>query len=371
MTIVGSSFNHFSRRQMDIAQGNDIRRETSGGVDFIFFRGRSYDGNGLARVRGMMEFEKQVQSVQQQADFGKPDIVIGSSPHLFAARGARQLAARIGKPFVLEVRDLWPLSLIEVAGVSPWHPFTLYCRWIETQLYRKANRIVSLLAAFALLLPGLVQKVAPGVKPVAWIPNGIDLSIVPPVPPQPERDTVKVVYAGSFGEANGLEALVKALELVPNECRIEVNLYGGGAQLGYLQEASQRLPKGRLTVHQAVKKEDIYSIIQQHHLCFAYLRPLNLYRYGISLNKLYDYFASGRPILWVGQARNNPVADAGAGVTVDTDAPAAIAAALIHFSKTPPEELHHMGLSGRAFVEKHHQFPLLGANLEGILKNSA
>ncbi len=352
---------------MDISPGNDIRRETSGGVDFIFFRGRSYDGNGLARVRGMMEFEKQVQSVQQQADFGKPDVVMGSSPHLFAARGARQLAARLGKPFVLEVRDLWPLSLIEVAGVSPWHPFTLYCRWIETQLYRKANRIVSLLP----YANEHVQKVAPGVKPVAWIPNGIDLSIVPSVPPQPEKTTFKVVYAGSFGEANGLEALVKALELLPNECRIEVNLYGGGAQLSYLQAAAQRLPEGRLTVNQAVKKEDIYSIIQQHHLCFAYLRPLNLYRYGISLNKLYDYFASGRPILWVGQARNNPVADAGAGVTVETDAPAMIAAALVRLSKTTPEELHHMGLSGRAFVEKHHQFPLLGANLEGILKNSA
>src|SRR5690606_37720541 len=102
-------------------------------------------GNTLARMRNMLVFAKQVSKLVPQLDLPAPDVIIGSSPHLFGAQAAERLARRYGVPFVLEVRDLWPQSLIDLGGVPAYHPLVLALGSIEKRLYRDATRILALL----------------------------------------------------------------------------------------------------------------------------------------------------------------------------------------------------------------------------------
>jgi glycosyltransferase involved in cell wall biosynthesis len=84
-----------------------------------------------------------------------------------------------------------------------------------------------------------------------------------------------------------------------------------------------------------------------------------LFRFGISPNKVFDYMAAGRPVILVGSAGNDPVRDAGCGVTVTSNDPAALAGAIRSLRLLPSSELSRLGANGRAYAEKTHAYPIL------------
>jgi glycosyltransferase involved in cell wall biosynthesis len=97
------------------------------------------------------------------------------------------------------------------------------------------------------------------------------------------------------------------------------------------------------------------------------LRDLPLYRYGISLNKLTDYLAGGRPIVFYGNSSYDPVAESEAGFSVPPEQPEAIADAVERLLALTPAERQAMGRRGREFLEQHHAIPGLARRMEEIL----
>jgi glycosyltransferase involved in cell wall biosynthesis len=98
------------------------------------------------------------------------------------------------------------------------------------------------------------------------------------------------------------------------------------------------------------------------------VKGLPVYRYGISPNKLFDYLAARRPVIFASSARNNPVAEAGAGITVPPENPPAVAEAVRRLVSLSSEERDEMGLRGRRYVEAHHSYERLGERLEEALE---
>jgi glycosyltransferase involved in cell wall biosynthesis len=96
----------------------------------------------------------------------------------------------------------------------------------------------------------------------------------------------------------------------------------------------------------------------------------NLYRFGISFNKIYDYLAVGRPVVAGTDAANDPVAEAGAGHTVPANDPDALAAALERLAAASPGERAAMGARGRAFVAEHHDIERLAARFDQVLQSA-
>lgn len=115
------------------------------GVPYAFLSVPSYRTNGLGRVVNMAIFTAQIwrQAARLAQRYGRPDLVIGSSPHPYAFLGTHAVARRFGARSVFEVRDLWPLSLVELAGVSPAHPMVRVTAWLERYAYRHADTVVS------------------------------------------------------------------------------------------------------------------------------------------------------------------------------------------------------------------------------------
>lgn len=364
--VIASSVEHGTGRQR-LAEGERFRLDSYDGVTFLWLRGNAYTGNGGDRIRNMLGYTLAALRVPA-AVLPAPDIVVGSSVHPFAAWAGARLAGRFGVPFVFEVRDLWPETLIAMGRISRSSLSAVWMRILEKYLYNKASRILTLLPKACDYISDL--GISP--KKVCWLPNGVDPDTFSPTYAENRIDRpFAFMYFGSHGIANGLPPIVKAVSLLrKNEPNLPVclRLVGEGPEKENLIELATTLGvSDYIAFESAVPKADIPILASQADAFVVNVRGLELYKYGISLNKIFDYLAAARPIVFAGSAANNPVADAGAGLSVPADDVDGISEAMRKLILATPEERAAMGAAGRRHVQEHYSYSALAAKFAGIL----
>jgi glycosyltransferase involved in cell wall biosynthesis len=372
VTIIASSVDYFTQSEDRLVKGETSKFEVVDGVSFVWLRTPTYSGNTLARMHNMASFAYSVWTQKGLRKLGKPDVILGSTPHLFAALAAERLASRLTVPFVLEVRDIWPQSLVDLGNISPNHPFILLLATIERYLYRRADKIIT-------LLPGAHQHIANvGGEPskVVWLPNGVDLSLVPNhdklpnASPNNSDKPLRIMYAGAHGLANGLDVVLEAATLLlkRNEKRIRFTLVGAGPEKDKLVEMARERQLSNVEFCSPLAKRDIHSFMQQADAFLLILKDSPVFRWGISPNKMFDYLAVERPVLFGVNTPFNPVADANAGITFEPENPEALVRAVETLLTLTATERQDMGLRGRKYVEENHSFTKLADRLEGVLQ---
>lgn len=363
--IVAANFSHQTKTNVVNTETKRIFEQRYDEVPFIFVNVPEYKGNSPARLRNMLSFFRQLLYSQYFISIDPPDVVIGSSPHPLAAWAAQRLATRWKVPFIFEVRDLWPQSLIDLGRISAQHPAVRLMARLEKCLYNRADKIVT-------LLPGAYEYIkSVGIDPgkVVWVPNGIDFSLYNKDFPQVENEMFTVMYAGTHGLANGLETIIDCSEILNKDYgdKIVFRLVGDGPQKEYLQSMAAEKKLCNIRFEDPVPKQQIPAVLSQADAFIMLLRNSPVFRWGISPNKLYDYLCSCRPAIFGVNAFNNPVEEAGAGITVPPENPDELARAVIKLSRMSDEERKQMGLNGRKYVEENHDFRNLGNRLEEVL----
>jgi glycosyltransferase involved in cell wall biosynthesis len=253
------------------------------------------------------------------------------------------------KPFVFEVRDLWP-ELPRAMGVIR-NPVVLWVMSVlEWVSYRSADRLIG-------LSPGIVQGIARrGVSEarVTMIPNGCDLGIfsAPAEPWRPDgvaATDLMAVFAGAHGIANGLDAVLDAAAELKRLGRpdIKVVLIGDGKLKPRLQRRAADEGLMNVIFHDAVSKGRIAGLMAATDVGLQILANVPAFYFGTSPNKFFDYLAAGRPVLinypgWLAEL----VAEHGCGFSVPPDDPKAFAAALVRASDHR-DELPLMGRRSR------------------------
>lgn len=364
--ILASTFDHATRRQKFQTNPQSSPDE---GVPFVWMRTPSYKGNGLDRVWNMLVFGAQVGTRGREAIsscLSGVDVVVGSSPHLFAAEGARHLATQMAVPFVLEVRDLWPQTWVDLGEMSKWHPAITVARVMERHLCRSSVRIVS-------LVPFAADYLVPiGVPPerITWIPNGVDVSRLTAPNPPTHRDAFRIGYAGSHGRANSLDTLLDAAGLLLRKHfdAVEFTLIGEGPEKARLMRRATEEGLKNVSFRSAVPRADIPSLLAGFDALVVTMQNSPLYRYGISFNKLSDYMAAARPIIFASSSANDPIAESEAGLSVPAEDAAALAQAVVDLKAQSAEARYAMGLRGRRYVEAHLDIRILARRLEVVLE---
>jgi len=332
---------------------------------------RNMVARALIRVEGVecsQHFANAEDAIDGMLGGGVPDVVVGSSPHPFGAKAAMVLARRLGRPFVLEIRDVWPQSLVDVMGVSRLHPIIWVLERLERELYRGADHIVT-------LLPRVKARVAerggdPGA--ITWVPNGVDLAMVPPPSEPPDREAFTVMYAGSHGITNALDVLVDAAALLQAKAarlpkRLSLVLIGAGPEKARLEARARTLGLRNLTFLPPVPKQEIYQLLDQADAFWASAPDSELWEHGISFNKLYDYMAMGRPTLLGMRCSTNPILLSGGGITVRPGDAEAMADGVERLLAAGHEGCRDMGRRARVFVETHFEIRKLAAGFEAAL----
>ncbi len=365
VVIIAANFNHLSRTTM-VKENQRAQWDTSSDVPFVWLPVPAYKGNTIARFWNMIVFNWRLLRNHLLRTLPTPDVIIGSSPHLFAALGAERLASRFKKPFILEIRDLWPESLVDLGHFTHKHPFIKTMKWLESYLYKKATRVIS-------LLPNAKQYfIERGVQAthIVWLPNSVDVEKIPVLPERVKNAKFTVMYAGAHGATNDLETLISAAALLEQKglsSQIKICLIGDGPEKSRLKQLASDAELTMVEFMDSVPKNAIYAKLNEADVFLMSLKDSPVFRWGISPNKLFDYLIMQRPVIFGVNTPFNPVDSYQAGISIRPENPEALAAAIEQLSLTSPEELDAMGSRGKEFVLENHYLPRLTHELENLL----
>jgi colanic acid biosynthesis glycosyl transferase WcaI len=261
----------------------------------------------------------------------RPDVVISSSPHLFVAAAGWLYAAVRRVPRVLEVRDLWPASIVATGAMRPGRLYRLLER-VELFLYRHATRVLVFTEAFR---DDLVGR---GVPPdeIDVVVNGANLDLFSPMPRDTHlarrlglEDRFVVGYIGTIGLAQGLENLLDAAERV-RDIPASFLVVGAGAARGDLVAEARRRGLDSVVWVPKQLREDLPAYWSLCDVSLVHLGPDPLFRTVIP-SKTFESMAMGLPVLYVappGGEAWDLVEDRDVGITVPAADPAELAAAV-------------------------------------------
>lgn len=299
-----------------------------------------------------------------------PDTILVSSMSLVPVLFGVWLKKKYGAKFILEIRDIWPKTLIEIGGYSKRHPLSIVLEKIELLGYKHADHVIS-------VLPGMKRHLEESGfidKPFTWIPNGISESL------ECGDDSIhacltlnklkfNILYAGTIGNANAMEYFIQAAALLKNEPGIHFNIIGDGPLKEDLQWQAQGL--NNVTFYPKVFKADLQAILNQANVCYIGWHNQPLYSYGVGANKYNDYMLAKKPILSSSNIVNDPVIMANSGLNVPAAAPKQIVDGIIKMQKMNRDELNILGENGYKFLRENHTYEVIGNKLLKVLDGQA
>lgn len=333
----------------------------------------------------MIDFSRGIKKLSDKVDRGqlsRPDILIPSCVHPLVFPPAYNLAKRYHAKLIYEIRDIWPLSLVEVSGVSPIHPVVLWFKWLERKAYRQADAVVS-------LLPNALDHMAPlglDKRKFHFIPNGIDRQewITSPaaLPAEHEKAIRKikeegklaVLYAGAHGPPNALDQILDLAQITGNKPRpYHFFFIGDGIAKDKLMRRVKEEGISFVSFLPRINKAQAISVLALADVCFVASQKKDIYKYGTSPNKLGDYFMSAKPVLnalySAGRINNDYVAQAKAGISVEPYDTREIENALQRFCAMSKEERMAMGENGRRYALENLDWEVLGRRYASICES--
>ncbi|WP_018996453.1 glycosyltransferase family 4 protein [Hirschia maritima] len=378
--IIASAFNHKAKEfRVDISEEYAVSQNVDG-VECVFLRSTSYQKNNWKRVVNFCSFpyylNRYVSRFIKVQKENLPDFVLASSPSLFSARAALSAAKRMRCPFVFEIRDLHPDTIIHLGKYSELHPAIRFMRLMEKHLYKNAAGAVSNLP-FA--NERIVELGYPRQGPFIYIPNGVAYDSQNLLQSQSGSTEIKkefvFVYAGSHGISNDLDKIIDAfnhvkLENLEQKKTLSLRLVGDGPLKAELKQKVKKLNLEEFVLFEdSIQQDEVRPMLQKADALILAVPSSNLYKYGIGANKIYEYMASGRPVFCISSARNDPITDVGSGVTISAEVSIeGVAQQLIEFSEMGNEKLKEMGRLGVVAVSENYTYGALGKELGVFLQ---
>jgi glycosyltransferase involved in cell wall biosynthesis len=340
--------------------------ETHQGVEFHCFTAPKYVNNRQRLVNHLTYSVKMAAYLFRHLKKG--DVVIGSTPQPFSTYAAYIVSKIKGGKFIYEVRDLWPQTLIDLGGLSERHPMVTVMRFIERNLSLKSSKIVTTMPLAWKYFEG---KYGIDAHSVTCIPQGVD------VPKDegvvfPEKTRFHIVYAGTLGLANRTEMIVEFCKSIKSiNPQVHVTVYGDGPLKSWMEEQVRSHDLTNVTFKGTVPRAVVLSALNDCHAALALAHESPLYKYGISYNKLADYFLKRRPVIFIGKVAMNPVDVASAGLVITSNDPNEVALAISNFASKDISELKKMGENGYQYVLERHDINRTGQQLLDVISNSA
>lgn len=373
--IVASSFSHVRRKQPNDTLIKDI--EIINGIEYQWIKSSSYKKNGVMRLVNIFSFLISFFLKYKNiiSEF-KPDIVIASSTYPLDIYIAKHIADKSKAKLIFEVHDLWPLSPIEIGGMSRHHPFVMLCQHAENYAYKYANAVVSMLPK----VHSHMQSHGLDLRKLHIIPNGIDVNEWEVAKIQPLYDFIEqkildiksqsgVVcgYAGSHGKPNALKYLLEAANRLKGE-NIHFIFVGDGLDKKKLLNYKTDMQLDNVIFYDPIPKKMIPSFLSKVDFSYIGAEKNPLYRFGIAPNKMMDYMMAEKPVLNAIDAGNDPVSESGCGLTVESANIDDITKGILHLAFLGDSERLSMGRQGRAYILKKHLYSKLARNFLEVMR---
>ena len=364
VTIVASSFSHLRNRQPRLNRMHLYQDENVDNIRYIWLRGNKYSGNGFARFVNILSFTIIGMFLNRVID--ECDLIITSSTYPLDIFPAKNIKRKFPHAkLVFEPHDLWPMVLYEIGSMNKGHPLVRLMQYAEDLSCKSADSIVSMHPQ------NIEHLVTRGCcrENFYHIPNGVDLETWGAMnerPPDFVSKKIKalknkgkkiVMYTGSISEANNLQILVEVSEILKSK-KVAFVLIGDGPNRKKIESLSISKSLDIFCMGK-VQKNSIPALLELSDICFVSFKHSPLYRFGMSANKLWDYMMAAKPIVMSINSSNDPILEAGCGVTVSSGNAIDIARAFQVLLKKSNEELKYLGENGKRYVEKNNDYKTL------------
>ncbi len=305
VTVIGASSMH----NMDInliSDNSPYIYENYNGIKFIHVKAMSYR-NMVTRVINLFQFSLGL--IKHSKEFQKPDIILHTALVPFG-NILYYMARKMNARYFVEVLDLWPESFVMTGLMSKKNPMMKLLYEFEKWLYAKANGVIFSMEGGGDYIRQMNWSKDLGgpidVRKIHYINNGIDLrefqknkeEFYWKDPDLDDTETFKVVYIGSIRLFNNIGLLLDAAEVLKENNRVKIIIYGDGDEREKLEKmTSDRNLYNVIFKEKFVKKEYLPSILSRSNLNVLNYQQNDIWKYGGSQSKLFLYLASAKPIV--------------------------------------------------------------------------
>ncbi|MEP0807036.1 MAG: glycosyltransferase family 4 protein [Chloroflexota bacterium] len=352
LVIVASDLNYQTGRRT-VARKGVFAEQNFDGVRVL----RSYIYPALHRSyfwRVISFFSFMFSSIWTALQVRDVDLVMGTTPPIFQAVSAWFVALIRRKPFLLEVRDLWPEFGVSMGVLK--NPLVIaLARWLERFLYARATHILVNSPAYR---EYMISKGVPE-KKVTYIPYGTDVDMFNPSVDGSSiraelglQERFVVLYAGALGQANDIDTLLRAANRLKVEEKIRFVLFGDGKERPRLESEARQMGLSNVIFAGVRAKKDMPRVIAAADACLAILQDIPMFRTTYP-NKVFDYMAAGRAtVLVIDGVSRRLIEESGGGVFVQPGDDAMLAETVLELSKDS-RRLQQMGRNARDYLVKY------------------
>jgi colanic acid biosynthesis glycosyl transferase WcaI len=343
-------------------RGSFYRREIRGRI--VIHRLLVYPtlGSGLGRMLNYLSFS--ISSIVGLFRAAKPDFVFVESPPPTLTLPAYVYSLIRQVPFIVNVADLWPDTLIDMGLLKRGFLHDLLARW-EKWSYRRASFVNAITEGVRDTLLR-VKNVPP--DRVLFLPNGVDTERYQPRPSDLAFKSSLglagkkvILYAGTLGRAHGLEHVLQAAKLLEKETDFHFLFLGDGSERPALEKLRDVLALPNVTFQDAVQVEQLGRYQSIADCGLVSLRNVPIFE-GARPSKMFPLLAAGIPLIYFGSGEGaRLIQTANAGVVVAAERPDALAAAIPKLLRDETL-VATLGANGRAFVKENHEWSKLIAD---------
>ena len=372
--IIAADFSHL--RRVNPTVEHDFQEDVIDGIHYHWVKTGAYEGNGAKRAMTMFRFVSKLwMHAKRIISELQPDAVIASSTYpldTYVGQRIRKLSKKKVK-LIHEVHDMWPISPIEIGGMSPKHPFIKVMQRAEDSFCKNSDLVVSLLPAAKEYFceHGMLAD------NFRHVPNGIVLEEWEKPMPLPEEhqkvfkalredNNFVLCFFGSHTKSYALDLLIEAVNNVEQD-NIRVVFIGDG----FFKEDLIKMTENYRDIFSflpPIPKQSIPSLFKEIDAVYVAISNSNMARFGICMNKLFDSMMGGKPILYAVNAPNNYIRDYSCGVSVEVESAAELSCGINELVAMSEEERQTMGANGKGAVLKHFNYKVLGQRFIKILE---
>lgn len=365
-TIIASPVSYLSGKR---SPGGEAAVEDYDGVQVLrAYTPATLHRSFLWRIIAFLNF--MITSALLALKAGPVDVVMGTTPPMFQAVSAWAVAAVRRRPFLLEVRDLWPEFAIDMGVLK--NPFLIaVARRLERFLYARATHLLVNSPAYRDYL--LDKGIAP--SKITLIPNGVDAGMFDPDVGRGQDfrrawgfdHRFIVTYAGALGAANDIPTLLRAARRLLDQPTIHFLLVGDGKERAHLEALKSDWKLDNVTFTGAVPKTMMPEVLAASDACVAILQDIPMFRTCYP-NKVFDYMAAGRPtVLAIDGVIRQTLEAADGGLFVAPGDDEALAAAVTSLA-ADPARAKAMGQAARVYVLRHFDRGQQADQFAGLLR---
>jgi len=304
---------------------------------------------------------------------GRPDVVVATSPQFFCGLAGMLVSRLKRRPFVLEVRDLWPDSIVQL-GQLRQPTLIRMLEWLERRLYRSARGIVVNTGAFR----GHIERCGVPGERIELVYNGIDPELFHPRPPDTDlrrrhdlEGRFVVTYMGTLGLAHGLGTVLEAAERLRDRPEVLFLLIGDGAERERLERDLAARGLANVRILGLRPRGEVPAWIASSDLLLVMLRDLPVFATVVP-SKIFEFLGQERPVVLAappGEIRGL-VEEAKAAFVIEPESADALAAA-VREAMDRPEEAAARAHEGHLWVRSHFVRDVLARRMEAFLARVA